>query len=136
MWYYILSGKLGILELVETKDYGIEGRYKWRGPSYHMIIYMLCRRYSIWVRNVCLVYKYRIYITYSEYFLFKWSTVCKAKTEVNTCPAPLGRRSWLPLLSLSRACSVQFVITPRWTGLQGPRQQLLFHTPCMKPMKL
>ena len=24
-------------------------------------LYMLCRRYSIWIRNICLMYKYRVY---------------------------------------------------------------------------
>ena len=36
-----------------TKEYGIWGRYNWRGPPYHMIR-RLWWRYSIWIRNIYL----------------------------------------------------------------------------------
>ena len=43
-----------------TKEYGIEGRYNWRGhPT--IWLYMLCRQYSIGIRNICLIYNYRVY---------------------------------------------------------------------------
>ena len=35
-------------------------------------LYMLCRRYFIRIRNMCTIIAYTI--TYSEYFLYKWST--------------------------------------------------------------
>ena len=36
---------------------------------------MPCRRYSICIRNICLMYTITAYtITYSEYFLYIWST--------------------------------------------------------------
>ena len=44
---------------IQTKEYGIEGRYRC-GPPYHMILHV-CRRYSIWIRNICLMYKNRVY---------------------------------------------------------------------------
>ena len=44
---------------IVTKEYEIEGRYKWCGPPYQII--MLCRRYSIWIRNICLMYIYCVY---------------------------------------------------------------------------
>ena len=39
---------------LQPKEYGIEGRYKW--------LYMLCRRYSIRIRNIQLLYTRYLYI--------------------------------------------------------------------------
>ena len=49
--------------------YEIEGRYNWRCPHYHMIFHALQMVHHLYTAYT---------ITYSEYVLYKWSTVFKA----------------------------------------------------------
>ena len=58
-----------LLSCMKGKEYEIEGRYNCRGPPYHAL------QTVHHLDNLCTITTYTI--TYSKYFLYKWSTVCK-----------------------------------------------------------
>ena len=49
------------IQRVCFREKRIEGRYNWRGSPFTRWLYMLCRRYSICIRNIYLMYNYRVY---------------------------------------------------------------------------
>ena len=70
----IKSKKLQVLNWKsqrKTKEYGIEGRYKWRGPPYHIIIHALQTVLHLNEKYLSDVTSTAYTLTYSEYFLFK-----------------------------------------------------------------
>ena len=66
----------------ESKDFGIEGRYNWRG----VWLYVFCRRYSIWIRDICLMYNYCVHNNLMNIFIQmeypRGVPVCKARIIV------------------------------------------------------
>ena len=68
-------------------------------PAHHMILHALSRRYSIWIRHICLMYNYCVYNNLdSEYFPYKRSTICKACIIMGRA----GRVICIPLLFHAR----------------------------------
>ena len=55
-----------------NREYGIEGRYNWRGSPYHMIIHALQTGtpFVYEIIGYCIRSKY----TSDKYFIYKWST--------------------------------------------------------------
>ena len=62
-----------------TKEYEIEGRYTNDAARPTIWFYMICRRYSIWIRNICLMYKYRVNNNLFWIFLMQIELVPSAK---------------------------------------------------------
>ena len=66
-------------------------RYNWRGPTYvSKWLYMLFRRFSICIRNICLMYNYRVYnnlfwivLTQMEYQSMYYQMVGRAASVVS-----------------------------------------------------
>ena len=80
-----------------TKEYEIEGRYNWRGPPYQMI--MLCRRYSIWIRNICLMYNYHVHN--NLFWIFHIQMEYRLQSMNNHMVGRAPRQLYLPSISYS-----------------------------------
>ena len=62
-------------------------------------LYMLCRRYSIWIRSICLMYNYRVYNNLFWIFLYKWSTLLQSMEIIYMVGR--ARQLYLPSISYS-----------------------------------